>query len=121
MRLFADENIPASSIGVLREMGIEVLCASEICPGSSDCHVMEMARYESCVLLTFDRDFGQLLFKRGHVAPLGVVYFRFVPLYPEEVADIFKGILNDKITLNGMFTVCERESVRQRPLLSSAN
>jgi predicted nuclease of predicted toxin-antitoxin system len=121
VRLFTDENIPVSSVRVLRAMGIEVFYASEICPGASDNRVMEMARLESCILLTFDRDFGQLLFKAGHAAPFGVIYFRFVPSHPEEVAEVVKGLINDSITLDGMFTVCERESIRQRPLLSSAS
>ena len=81
---------------------------------------MEMARHESCVLLTFDRDFGTLLFKSGFAAPFGVVYFRFVPSHPEDVAEVVKGLINDGITLDGMFTVCERESIRQRPLLSAS-
>jgi len=121
MRLFADENIPVSSVRVLRKMGNEVFYACEMCPGEPDNRVMELARHESCILLTFDRDFGQLLFKGRHAAPFGVVYFRFVPSHPEEVAEVFKGLINDGITLDGMFTVCERESIRQRPLLSSAS
>lgn len=44
MRLFADENVPVSSIRVLRDMGIEVFYAREICPGASDCCVMDIAR-----------------------------------------------------------------------------
>jgi len=101
-------------------MGIEVLYACELCSGASDSCVMEIARQESCILLTFDRDFGQLLFKGGYAAPVGVVYFRFVPSYPEEVAEAFKKLINDRIGLDGMFTVCDMKSIRQRPLLSSA-
>jgi predicted nuclease of predicted toxin-antitoxin system len=117
MRLLADENLPLVSIRALREAGIDVAAVTEIGPGSSDVQVLEQARSEGRILVTFDRDFGELLYRRRAPVPPGVIYLHFVPTSPQEPAQLLRGLLAmQEIELGDRFTVVERERVRQRPL-----
>ena len=67
--------------------------------------------------MTFDRDYGELIYKYKLSSPAGVLYFRFIPLYPEEPAELMLRILEqEQVNLQGKFTVVTRTSVRQRDL-----
>jgi len=67
--------------------------------------------------LTFDRDFGELIFHRKMTAPPGVAYFRFDPMAPEQSADYLLRLLTSEgIALQGKFTVVRPDQVRQRLL-----
>lgn len=58
----ADENIPRVAIELLRKAGMDVRSASEEMAGASDAAVLAAARAEGALLLTFDRDFGELTY-----------------------------------------------------------
>lgn len=115
--VLADENVPRAAVAALREAGLDVSSASEDMPGAADVAVLERAEAEERLLLTFDRDFGELIFHRGHEPPPAVVFLRFVPRTPEEPASVFLNLLgHNEIRLDGRFTVITRDQVRQRPL-----
>lgn len=117
VRVLADENIPLASIRVLRMSGHDVLAASESMRGALDRDVLTRAGAEMRLLVTSDRDFGALVFKRVVAAPAGILLLRFVPTTPEEPAGVLLDLLVDEgITLLGMFTVVDRERIRQRSL-----
>mgnify|MGYP001377222273 CR=1 FL=1 len=119
MLLLADENIPHGSIQALRDAGQDVLSASEVMARALDREVLARAGAEGRVLVTFDRDFGALAFKRGVSAAAGIVLLRFVPVTPEEPATVLLDLLSDSgLTCSGKFTVVNRERVRQRSLQS---
>lgn len=115
--ILADENIPRASIKSLRNAGLDVLSVAEKAPGISDSAVLEMARSESRLLLTFDRDFGELVYRRGHTAPPGIIYVRFAPTDPNEVAVVLRNVIEGgQVEFVGRLSVITRDSVRQRPL-----
>jgi predicted nuclease of predicted toxin-antitoxin system len=119
-RLLADENIPRPSILQLREQGHDVEAVAEFAAGMHDTDVLAHARDHEQILLTFDRDFGELLYRRAAPAPAGVIYLRFVPASPEEPAQVLQKLFAiEDFQLTGRFTVINREHVRQRPLLRS--
>ncbi|WNM63381.1 DUF5615 family PIN-like protein [Candidatus Nitrospira neomarina] len=60
-RYLADENFPASIVKLLRTHGHDVLYAAESLIAASDEEVLREAVTQSRVLLTFDRDFGELV------------------------------------------------------------
>jgi predicted nuclease of predicted toxin-antitoxin system len=62
MRLLADENVPLKAIELLRKMGYDVLSISESTPQACDRDIMMLAEEEGRILLTFDKDFGELAF-----------------------------------------------------------
>ena len=76
MRLCANENVPGDCVAVLRQRGHDVLWVREIARGSGDDAVLAKAQSEARVLITFDKDFGELVFRRGKAASRGIVLFR---------------------------------------------
>lgn len=64
IKLLADENFPSASINQLNSAGLDILNILKLYPGISDKDVILLANRESRLILTFDRDFGQLNFIR---------------------------------------------------------
>lgn len=116
MRLLVNENIPPASVGLMREAGHDVVAVSERSPGIPDDEVMRLARDEARIIITCDRDYGELVYRRRLPAPAGVLYLRFLPASPREPADYLARLIADGITLEGKFTTGDREQIRQRPL-----
>lgn len=75
-RLLANENFPAPSIRLLRDGGYDVAAVAEGRGGLLDADVLGLAVEEKRWVLTFDRDYGELIFARGFAAPPAVVLFR---------------------------------------------
>lgn len=117
MRLLADENVPHPSILHLRQAGLDVGSVREETAGISDREVLAKARAEDRLLLTFDHDFGELVYRRREPPPRGIILFRLIPGSPREAGSLLLAILSDgTVTLDGFFSVVERDHVRQRPL-----
>jgi predicted nuclease of predicted toxin-antitoxin system len=50
---------------MLREVGHDVVSISELYPGISDREVLEIATKEQRAIITFDSDYGELVFFEG--------------------------------------------------------
>jgi predicted nuclease of predicted toxin-antitoxin system len=117
MEFLANENFPKASVELLREAGYEVASIAEDSSGAKDTEVLERARREKRVILTFDRDYGEMIYRLKMPTPLGIIYLRFDPKTPKEAGEnILKLLKMEELTLNGKFTVLERSQIRQRPL-----
>ncbi|MEA5472398.1 DUF5615 family PIN-like protein [Spirulina sp. 06S082] len=116
MQFLADENFPRISINHLRGLGYDVASCSEDAPQAADEEVLARAIREERFLLTFDRDYGELIYRLGFPSPIGVIYFRDRPQNPAESAERLCNTIDRGIDFTGMFTVLELEKVRQRPL-----
>src|SRR5690242_479234 len=117
MRILANENIPLPSIREIRAVGHEVQAVAEIMGGETDTAVLAKAAEDNLVIITFDRDYGELIFARKLPKPAGVIYLRFDPRTPTETSDIVLGLLaTDGLVLAGRFTTVDRDKTRQRPL-----
>ena len=81
MRWLADECIAASLVAHLRADGHDVLYVAEAAAGLSDADVIALASREIRLLLTEDKDFGDLVFRRERVI-IGVVLMRINPENP---------------------------------------
>lgn len=118
MRLLADENFPRPSINLLREAGHEIEAVAEFAPGLPDSGVLAHAVEHEQILITFDRDFGELIYRTGATGPVGILHLRFIPVDPEEAGRIIQNLLQaHEVELPGRYTVVERDHIRQRPLL----
>ncbi|MCZ2128491.1 MAG: DUF5615 family PIN-like protein [Anaerolineales bacterium] len=117
MRFLANENFPLSSVRLLREAGIAVVAVAEEMAGAKDEAVLSRAVSDNLIVLTFDRDYGDLIFKLKLPVPLGVVYLRFDPNSPREPFERVVELLQiEGLILEGKFTVADRQRIRQRPL-----
>ena len=76
MRLLADENIPKLAVEALRDRGHDVAWVRQDAPGIPDQEVLSLGQDESRLLITCDKDFGELAFRHGLPAEHGVVLFR---------------------------------------------
>jgi predicted nuclease of predicted toxin-antitoxin system len=117
MRWLADENIPGAAVAFLRRHGEDVVAIAQIAPGIADEAVLERARADQRILLSFDRDHGDLIFNGGHAAPPAVVYFRLYPADSNALDRILGGLMAlGENALIGKFTVVTAEGMRQRAL-----
>jgi predicted nuclease of predicted toxin-antitoxin system len=64
LKRLANENIPMASVSALREAGYDIVSMTEEAPGSSDEAGLLRAKMEDRVVITFDRDYGVLLFRK---------------------------------------------------------
>jgi predicted nuclease of predicted toxin-antitoxin system len=79
-----DESAEYRIAGFLQDLGHDVLAIAHDYPESlADRTVLQIARTEERILITNDRDFGELIF-RHNLPHSGVIYFR---LRPESTAD----------------------------------
>src|SRR5260370_37950509 len=66
MKIVADEGIERPVVLRLRAAGHQVIHIAEIAPGSTDPEVLELANQEESLLITYDKDFGDLVFYRRY-------------------------------------------------------
>ena len=116
-RLLVDENFPAPATRALRAAGADVLSVAEQAPGAADEIVLALACAERCWLVTFDGDFGDLLFQRRLPAPLAVVLLREPHYRPAEPAQWLLPLLASPNDIDGYFCVWRSDGMRKRPLL----
>ncbi|MEG4108454.1 DUF5615 family PIN-like protein [Microcoleus sp. S13_C5] len=117
MRFLANENFPLVSVRILRQAELEVASVTEDSPGIEDSEVLARAADEERVILTFDRNYGELIYRLRLRSPRGVIYLRFRPHTPEESASILLNLLQTEgLQFQERFRVVERDPIRQRPL-----
>jgi predicted nuclease of predicted toxin-antitoxin system len=111
----ANENFPKPSISMLREKGFAVRSIQEEFPGISDNQVIKVALEDNLIILTFDSDYGELIFKYAKENPPAVLYFRDKGHSPEFAGSALLSLLEKKeVNLSDAFTVVEINSIRQR-------
>lgn len=64
MRFLADENVSRQVVERLRADGHDVIAVGQSGQGATDKHVVEMAKAEGRLLITEDRDFGELVVRQ---------------------------------------------------------
>ncbi|MGQ0835272.1 MAG: DUF5615 family PIN-like protein [Gammaproteobacteria bacterium] len=116
MRLLADENFPGDAVNALRAAGHDVIWIRTDAPGSTDRSVLERATTETRVLLTFDKDFGELAWRFGLPSQCGIILFRLPMPLPREVGRAITNILTERSDWPGHFSVVEPGRIRMRPL-----
>ena len=117
IKFLANENFPYPSIKLLREKGFEIVSIGEEYSGISDERVLKIAVEKKLVILTFDRDYGELIFKYMKETPPAVVYFRTKGDHPADSGKLLIELLEKpEFKLIGFFTVIEETGIRQRKL-----
>lgn len=115
MKLLADENFEMTSVKIPENAGFDVLSIGRDFKGILDKEVIELAIGERRTILTFDRDYGELIFKKGFKPISGVIYFRWSNFLPNEPGEYLKKLFqSEKINFEGKLTVVSDKNVRQR-------
>lgn len=115
MNLVADENVDEGIVSALRAVGHQLVYVRELDPGIDDTRVLHLANDRAALLLTADKDFGELVF-RQRLVHAGVILFRLAGLSAERKSEILESVLRERESeLIGAFTVIAPASVRIRP------
>jgi predicted nuclease of predicted toxin-antitoxin system len=116
VRLLADENFPGAVVKALKMAGHDVVWVRETHRGIGDKQVLAWATTEARILVTFDKDFGELAFKSKLRATSGVILFRIRKQSPEVVASRAVKSLAARSDWAGHFSVVEDERLRMTKL-----
>jgi predicted nuclease of predicted toxin-antitoxin system len=117
VRLLADENVPRLAIEALRAAGHSVEWVADFAPSTEDGNVLAMATERSALLVTMDRDFGDLAVQRGLPAPCGIMLLRLPPL-PRLVARVCVAALAATTEYAERFVVVSEDRIRIRSLVA---
>ena len=116
MNILADENIDEQIIETLRKNGHNVLYVGEMSPSISDKVVLSKANKMNALLLTADKDFGELVF-RQHLISKGVILIRLAGMTPNKKARQILSIINKhKNEMINSFTVVTLNHIRIRSI-----
>ncbi len=114
MNLLADESIESYIVEQLRRDGHDVAYVVEMTPGVSDDEVLTRADQLGAVLLTQDKDFGELVYRLGR-ASNGVVLVRLPGLSEATKIKIVSSAIREHgQSMIGAFSVISKASLRIR-------
>lgn len=116
MKIIADESVEFGIIKLLRQKGYDVEAIIETNRGASDERVIEIANEKNALVLTEDKDFGELTY-RLNIKHYGIILLRFSGFTNEEKAIIASNVFEKYFSefLNS-FTVITRHNIRIRKL-----
>lgn len=117
MRFVADENVDREVVERLRQTGHFVWYVLEQARGIRNGAVMAVARQQQAILITADKDFGDLVFQQQQSVP-GVLLLRFSQaMGPEQKAETVEGFIAGRgEQLPGNFVVLSQQEFRIRSL-----
>ena len=112
MKFIADEGVDAPIVSALRKRGYDVLYILEFSPGAADDVILKESNTQSRILLTQDKDFGELVFRLKQIHS-GVFLIRLHGIPPFEKATIVTAALEKHLNeLYKSFTVIQKNAVR---------
>ena len=120
MKLLADESVDRGIVDRLRSDAHSVQYVAELDPGIDDEAVLDRANRSGALLVTADRDFGELVFRLGRIHA-GVVLIRLAGLSPEAKAETVSRVFDTRTDeLLSAFSVVSPGRVRiRRPAVES--
>ena len=114
MKILADESVENNVVQRLRSEGHEVIYVAERSPGIMDEDVLALAQDEGILLLTADKDFGELIFRQGYLKN-GIVLYRLAGLSSQDKAEIISLTINEHgAELLKSFGVITQKAIRIR-------
>jgi predicted nuclease of predicted toxin-antitoxin system len=116
IRFLADVNIEKAVVDFIRVKGFDVLWATDYDRRMSDKALLNLANREKRILLTNDKDFGELMFLQKKAAT-GIVLFRIKGQSSRDKTRQIETLLNDhESKLAGCFVVISKNRFRFIPM-----
>jgi len=112
----ANENVPGEVVQAARQAGHDLAWITELSAGADDETVLASALAEGRVLLTFDKDFGEMAFQQGKDASCGVILLRPRLSNPDHVVRFTLAVLAQQVQWKGQFAVAQEGKLRVIPL-----
>lgn len=116
MRFLADENFPKAAVAALEAAGHDIVWVRYVAAGAADAEVLAKAMAESRILLTFDKDFGELAARSALPSDCGILLFRIAPPRSGPAGRHLALRIGARDDWSGHFSVVEPNRVRMRPL-----
>ena len=116
MRFLANENFPGAAVTALEAAGHDVVWVRTAAPGTGDRDVLAWTVRESRILLTFDKDFGELARNTALPTACGIVLLRVPMPPPGDIGSRLGDLVTARGDWAGHFSVIEPGRVRMRPL-----
>lgn len=116
MRYLADENIPPTVIQQLRQDGHDVLSVRESMRGGNDSAILARSVAEERVLITFDKDFGELACRHQLASACGIILFRLIQRSRESLNARVMEVLRSRHDWAGAFWIVTDQRIRRRSL-----
>lgn len=114
MRFVADENVDLGIVAALRAAGHDVWYVAEQASGLDDSEVLAAAASRGALLLTSDKDFGELVFRQGR-ASSGVMLLRLAGQSAARKAELVTSVVGEhEPELAGAFSVLTATTLRVR-------
>ena len=114
MRFLADESVDRPIVDRLRRVGHDVAAIAEESPGLKDDAVLARAWLEGVVLITADKDFGELVYRRRR-PHAGVLLLRLAGLGEDEKCDLVaRAVAARGDDLPQAFSVLDGDALRIR-------
>lgn len=113
MNFVADENIDRQIVEALRDAGHDVIYIADTEPSIPDNVVFDRANENSAVLITGDKDFGEIVFREKRLLSNGVILLRLSGLSaPSKIDTILAAVEEHKSELLNSFTVISPGRIR---------
>ncbi len=117
MIFIADEGVDRQIVERIRQDGHQVVYVAEMSPGIVDDLVLRQSRDTASILITPDKDFGELVFRQGQ-ASAGILLIRLSGLSPAQKAlTVSAAIREHGNELPGGFAVLGPGNIRIRRTL----
>lgn len=115
MNFVADEGVDAPIVTHLRDLGHTVWYVAEMSAGANDEDILALAHSENAILITADKDFGNLVYLKRQ-ASAGVILLRLAGLTARQKVEVVAQLVNEhNYQLAGAFAVITPNRVRIRP------
>lgn len=114
--LIVNENFPVPALRKLRERGVDVMSVQEDMPGASDEIILMRACETGRWLVTYDRDYGELVYSKACPSPPAILYIRQEPYPADRPAEWILNLLANPADATGYMVVIGEQTIRRRPL-----
>ncbi|PSF31166.1 hypothetical protein C7H19_23185 [Aphanothece hegewaldii CCALA 016] len=117
MKIVADANTQSYIVKQLRSDGHDLIWIVEIAPSISDQQVLAIANDNQALLLTNDKDFGEMVFREKLSSYYGIILLRLDGLTTEQKCLIVSSFIkNNENKLANTFTVITPTNIRTQKL-----
>jgi predicted nuclease of predicted toxin-antitoxin system len=93
------------------EARVDIVSIKELTAGVSDETVLETANKQNRILITFDSDFGELIF-RQKLKARGVILLKFAPKSTQQVVDTISNVLKTQAKIEDHFLIVKEKKIR---------
>ena len=120
MRFLLDANVGSRIAHALASLGHDVVRVALSDAAAEDPDILAVAARDERILITYDRDFSELVFARTADQPSAIIYIRYRSRDVAAVIDRLLPVLDFDL-LQGHMTVLDQQRIRRTPFPMRSN